>query len=169
MKILILAILPIFLFSCGSDNKPKKEKSEQVTNEPSNGTIMVGDFLFIEALDTNIKVPETHPIETDFHENENYVETSFPGGAYNLQHYINKHVNYPNEAIANEIMGNVFVSFNVQVDGSITDVEIQRGVHPLLDEEALRVVKSMPNWIPATKKGIKVIANHQIPIVFTVQ
>ena len=156
----------VFLISCETDDKPVKEKDtpEQEADETSDETFMVGDFLFIKSLDSNIKVPKTY-----LEEDENYSETSFPGGTNAMQQYIIHNVRYPRKAIEKEIEGKVYVTFNVQVDGSITDVKAQRGVHPLLDKEAIRVIKSMPNWIPATDDGIEVVSIESIPITFTLR
>ena len=88
---------------------------------------------------------------------------------FTLQQYIIDNVRYPRKAVEKEIEGKVYVTFNVQVDGSITDVKAQRGVHPLLDKEAIRVIKSMPNWIPATDDGIEVVSIESIPITFTLR
>lgn len=66
----------------------------------------------------------------------------------------------------NNEIGKVFVSFVVEKDGSIQDVKIEKGVTPALNEEALRVVRSMPKWTPALKDGKEVRTVLTLPIVF---
>ena len=58
------------------------------------------------------------------------------------------------------------LSFVVETDGSITDPQVVRGVHPLLDEEALRVAKLMPKWEPGYQNGIPVRVKYNIPVTF---
>ena len=67
--------------------------------------------------------------------------------------WIYKHLKYPKEAQDNNIQGRVIVRFFVKTDGSISDVEVVRPVHPLLDKEAVRVIKSMPKFKPTTQNG----------------
>ena len=90
----------------------------------------------------------------------------FPGGQEALYQFLAKNVVYPPEAKKNGIQGRVFVNFTVGKDGVVRDVKIVRGVHKLLDEEAMRVIKAMPNWNPGTQKGIAVAVSYNLPINF---
>lgn len=82
------------------------------------------------------------------------------------QVWVAKNVRYPVVAAKNGIQGKVYVQFVVEKDGSVSDIELLRGVHPLLNQEALRVVKSMPRWTPGKIKGEPVRCSYTIPIVF---
>lgn len=93
----------------------------------------------------------------------------FPGGNTLLQPYLNKNVKYPTSAIENGIQGRVFVKFCVNYKGHIEQVQILRGVDPLLDEEAIRVVKSMPTWKPGKQRGKPVNVWYNVPITFQLQ
>jgi TonB family protein len=95
------------------------------------------------------------------------VEAKFKGGPEGLQRYISSAIKYPKEAIDMDIMGKVYISFVVEVDGSISTVKIERGAHPTLDSEAYRVVKNMPNWTPGEFDDEKVATRCRLPIVFT--
>jgi Ca-activated chloride channel family protein len=97
------------------------------------------------------------------------VPPAFPGGEAALMKFIADNIAYPSEAIANGYTGRVVVRFVVNEDGSITDVEIQRGVNPILNKEALRVVKSMPKWLPGKQNGRPVRVYYTLPIVFDLQ
>ena len=108
---------------------------------------------FMIPLDTNVyDMPEQMP--------------EFPGGATAMEHFISDNLTYPDEARAKKIQGKVYIQFVVEKDGSVSHVKIRRGVHPLLDEEAIRVIKMMPAWKPGSMRGKIVRVRHTIPIVF---
>ncbi len=93
----------------------------------------------------------------------------FPGGDAALQKYLGTAVNYPVIAQENGIQGRVYVKFVINTDGSVTDVEIARGVDPSLDKEALRVVRDMPKWKPGKQRGKAVRVSYTVPINFVLQ
>jgi len=80
--------------------------------------------------------------------------------------FIQQNLKYPIEAKKNKEQGRVFISFVVDKEGQIKNVKIERGVSPFLDKEAIRVVKSSPNWEPGTQGGQKVNVQYTFPIVF---
>ncbi len=92
----------------------------------------------------------------------------FPGGVKGMMEYINNNINYPYEAQQEGIGGKIYIQFEVKKDGSIGKTKILKSVHPLLDEEALRVVKSLPKFIPGMKEGIPVNVWQSIPIQFKI-
>jgi len=83
--------------------------------------------------------------------------------------FLGKNTKYPEAAKEAGIQGRVYVEFIISENGEIADVKIARGVHPLLDNEALRVVKSMPKWKPGVQGGKKVSVNFHVPINFVLQ
>lgn len=89
-----------------------------------------------------------------------------PGG---IQKYLGENVKFPPKAKSKGITGRVFVNFTVGKDGKIRDVKILRGVHDLLDAEALRVVMAMPDWIPGEQRGIKVPVSYNMAIGFKLE
>lgn len=91
---------------------------------------------------------------------------SFPGGQKAMMEYLMKNVKYPASCQEAGIQGRVIVSFVVNKDGSIVNVEVIRGVHEKLDAEAVRVVKSMPTWSPGEQQGRKVRSKFQLPVFF---
>lgn len=93
-------------------------------------------------------------------------EAMFPGGNAALSNYLQTNVKYPEVSVKNNEIGKVFVSFVVEKDGSIQNAKVEKGVSPALDEEALRVVRSMPKWTPAMKDGKEVRTVLTLPIVF---
>ncbi|MFK7784277.1 MAG: TonB family protein [Crocinitomicaceae bacterium] len=94
------------------------------------------------------------------------VDARFPGNSSAMNAFIRKMVEYPDEAAARGIDGRVIVSMEVDVYGLISNAKIQRSVHPLLDREAIRIVRKMPRWIPAQVKGKAVRSRVQLPIDF---
>ena len=90
----------------------------------------------------------------------------FPGGNAKVRQFISENISYPRYAEKNRIEGRVIVSFVVQKDGSIAEIEVMDSPHELLSEEAVRVVKLMPNWIPGECKGEPAKVQFVLPIVF---
>jgi len=106
-------------------------------------------------------------IEESFVVVENQPE--FPGGNEALMKFISENVQYPIEAQKKGIQGKVVCNFIVRKDGSITDVNVVRGVDPLLDAEAVRLLQSMPAWKPGTQRGQAVNVRYTLPVVFRLQ
>ena len=94
---------------------------------------------------------------------------SFPGGPQALLQYLNSNVKYPVVAQENGVQGRVVISFVVEKDGSVTDVQVAKSVDPSLDKEAQRVVKSMPHWIPGKQNGSAVRVKYVVPVSFKLQ
>lgn len=91
----------------------------------------------------------------------------FPGGDQALQMFLHNNIQYPQMAIDYGSEGTVYVEFVVGSNGAVRDIKILREVDQLLEEEAIRVIKSMPRWKPA-KQGINSVATYmRLPIKFT--
>ena len=93
----------------------------------------------------------------------------YPGGQDAMANYVAGSIDYPEKAKADNVQGKVFVQFVVEPDGSIADATVLRGVGGECDDEALRVVKSMPKWQPATFKGKPVRSKYVMPINYTLK
>ena len=93
----------------------------------------------------------------------------FPGGLSEAMKFLAKNIKYPVEAQQAKIEGRVIVRFVVGRDGSVSDVEVMRGVSPELDAEAVRVVSMMPKWIPGKQRGKAVAVKYTMPIMFRLQ
>ena len=90
----------------------------------------------------------------------------FPGGDVELRKYIATKVVYPQIARETGIEGKVYVSFVVNKKGIVTKVTLVRGVDPLLDKEALKVIKGLPKWSPGKQRGKPVNVSFTVPITF---
>lgn len=91
---------------------------------------------------------------------------SFPGGVNALIQYLSNNIHYPVKCEKQGITGRVLCSFVVGSNGKITDVTVTQSAHPLLDREAVRVIRSMPKWNPGKKDGKPVRVRYSIPINF---
>ena len=90
----------------------------------------------------------------------------FPGGDEACMKWLAEHLKYPSICQEQGVQGRVFVSFVVNKDGSIVDVEIKRSPDPNLSKEAERVVKSMPKWKPARQGNRTVRSRFNLPVMF---
>ena len=102
--------------------------------------------------------------------NEVEVEPQFPGGVKKMLEYIRKNQRLPEpEGLVCNIgpsYGIVVVLFTVNKDGSLADIEIIKHFDPILDKEAVRIIKSMPKWIPGRQNGKIVRARYTVPVMF---
>jgi TonB family protein len=133
----------------GNDVTITLDMPKQETTEVETVETMVKEEVVEEEV---LKVVEEMPV--------------FPGGAGKMMEYIAKNIVYPTYAIENGIQGRVFVTFVVERDGSISNVKAMRGIGFGCDEEAIRVIQSMPKWKPARQRGETVRCSYTIPIVF---
>ncbi len=95
------------------------------------------------------------------------VEASFPGGAAEMQKWIANNVQYPQTSIEMNEQGRVYLSFVVEPDGSITNINVERGVSNDLDREAKRLLRKMPKWVAGEAAGKKARTRCRLPINFT--
>ena len=93
----------------------------------------------------------------------------FPGGDRELLSFIAKNLRYPTIAQENGIQGKVFVRFVVSATGDVKDVKVMRSLDPYCDKEAIRVIQSLPKWIPGKQNGRNVPVYYTVPITFKLQ
>ena len=96
-------------------------------------------------------------------------QPEFPGGNTAMMKFLSENIRYPVIAQENGIQGRVICNFVVERDGSITDVQVVRGVDPSLDREAMRVINEMPRWKPGKQRGQAVRVRFTLPVVFRLQ
>jgi protein TonB len=92
----------------------------------------------------------------------------FPGGEDSLTAYIQRNLELPYIEGVN-FAGTAYVSFVVNEDGQVSDVVLQRGIWSVFDQEAVRLIKEMPAWIPGTQRGQPVRVHMVLPIQYTPQ
>lgn len=88
----------------------------------------------------------------------------FPGGEDSLRQFIKNNINY--SSVHDRKNGTVYIGFVVNVDGSLSNLKILKGLTPDIDKESIRLVSSMPNWIPGTQNGKKINIEYTIPIKY---
>lgn len=93
----------------------------------------------------------------------------FSGGISAMMSFLSQNIDYPEIAKQAGISGTVYVGFIVEKDGSLSNVELLRSIGGGCDEEAIRVVKLMPNWKPGMQRGIPVRVKLNLPVKFTLR
>ena len=93
----------------------------------------------------------------------------FPGGESAMFEYIGSNIIYPEEAKNNNIQGRVYVGFIVEKDGTLSNIEILRGIGAGCDAEVVRIVQSMPNWTPGYQNEKPVRVQFTLPVVFALE
>jgi periplasmic protein TonB len=154
---------------------PKVVKDEEVKEEPPPTQEEMKDVQISTVTQEGEKTadlpPETPISDPDEGKVFTIVEEmpSFPGGEGKMLEYIAKNIKYPPVARENGIQGRVYVTFVVDKDGKIKDAKVLRGVGGGCDEEALRVVKSMPEWKPGRQNGRSVQVQYNLPVNFVLK
>lgn len=138
------------------DDLAKNTSTEVPTEEP--------EIEIVEEKPQVIEQPKEAEIFTVVEENP-----LFPGGEAELYKFLSDNIRYPEEAKELGIQGRVFVNFVVEPDGSISNARVLRGIGGGCDEEAIRVVKSMPKWTPGKQRGVPVRVSFNLPVKFTLQ
>ena len=90
----------------------------------------------------------------------------FPGGQNEMLKYLQENLQYPEAAKANNVHGRVIVKFIVERDGSLSDIKVMKGIGSGCDEEAIRLIQSMPKWKPGKNKGKEVRVSMMVPVNF---
>ncbi len=147
-------------------------KSQEELNE-SKVTISIADVKGNDE-EHGMDIADLKQIVTEAPEEEKVFDMveqmpQYPGGETELMRYINEHIRYPVIAQENGVQGRVVVQFVVGADGKVRDAVALRGVDPSLDKEALRVIMSMPAWIPGRQNGKAVSVKYTLPVTFRLQ
>lgn len=96
-------------------------------------------------------------------------DPQFPGGAEAMYRYVSQNMRYPQLARENGISGRVYVTFVVEKDGSLSGVRVLRDIGGGCGHEAVRIVKSMPRWIPGKQRGKNVRVQYNLPVNFSLR
>ena len=162
----------------------QEEPKPQPVEVPKQTTQLeiVQDDVEVEDIEINAEVEQDEVIEDYVPvevEEEEVVEQeifqiveempAYPGGDQKLMEFIAKGIKYPQIARETGIQGRVFVGFVIEPDGSVSNVKVLRGIGGGCDEEAMRVVKSMPKWKPGKQRGKAVRVSYMLPVNFKLQ
>ena len=166
----LLATLPVLavLLIANTKVSAQEMKSDEGDNTPvtviraaTDGDITTYDINSTENLHIRISNPNNDSIYQQVD-----VMPEFPGGEKAMMQFIVDNITYPQSAKDKNIQGKVYVSFVVEKDGSVDQVKVMRSIGGGCDEEAVRVVKAMPKWVPGKKDGKNVRVNYVLPFVF---
>lgn len=147
-----VTVLFLTLIIAACSDSPKNEKDEQ---QPSASAFNATD------------IDNATDDEKIFTAVENIPQ--FPGGAAEMYKYLAANIRYPEAASRANVSGRVFLQFVVRSDGSISDIDVLKGIGSGCDEEALRVVKAMPRWKPGSQGGKTVNVSYTLPINFQLE
>ena len=134
-----------------TDDAVSSENGENAVYDLANAEIMKKDAIKTEK-DSVYNIVEQMP--------------EFLGGTNALLKYVANNIHYPEKAKDAGIEGRVFIGFVIRKDGSVSDVKVMKGIGGGCDEEAVRVINSMPKWTPGRQKGEPVNVNYSMPINF---
>ncbi len=163
-------------------NKPtQRDVTPVVVNHQTTDTTLTQEEL--EKLNTGTKTKKgdstvvvTHLDPEPKPEPDNTIHTgwlevmpAFPGGEAAMMQFISSHIHYPKLAKESNVQGTVYITFVVNKNGEIADVETKRGIGSGCEEEAMRVVKSMPHWSPGLMNGNTVRVQYILPVKFSLR
>lgn len=187
LYVLPLGGFVLSLFACTDGKKPSVQETQPVETQSAEAQSPKPQEVAVKeqprdtvasfqeekqqrvATTTPVKEPVKKSSGKDAHENLEDQDPSFPGGDAACMEWLRDNIKYPKEAIEKGIKGIVPVVFVVTKEGKITNVEVVRSPDPLLTEEALRVVRSMPDWIPGKRNGQNVDLQFALPVMFRLQ
>ena len=139
----------------------EKEKQEPLSyNEMRGGEVLRADEVIPVEPVRNVKKGKDYVYDVA------EKMPSFPGGNKELMEYLEKNMKYPLIAKDNGIQGRVIAQFIVKANGHIENIHIAKSVDPLLDKEAIRLIKAMPRWEPGMQGGEKVNVRYTLPVTF---
>lgn len=154
------------------EDKQVKNTEEVLENEAAAGALDITEgtndlnkTIIKDEVIAEPKVEDEQPMNIAMVEQK----PEFPGGEAAMYKYLGDNIVYPSAASEEGIQGRVVVEFVVGKDGSITNVKVVRPRHPALDKEAVRVIKSMPKWIPGRNNGQPVKVTYTLPVTFKLQ
>jgi protein TonB len=185
-------LISISVTSCSNDNKPviandeKPDDAEKLPtcymppapqSEPDiiQKDTIISQVTVIKEKNKKEKVeiisPNTAKIEPKTSEVMCYYPSNIPFIDHNenFKQFLMKNIRYPQAALEYGIQGRVYIGFTVSKTGEITDVEVRRSVHRILDEEAIRVISSMPKWIPGKQNGNPIEVKYVLPVTFRIK
>jgi protein TonB len=177
--LLIEDIIPITVLEPEqAEPEPETPNIAEIFDIVDDDIILDDELIFIDdIINIDDEIPfYTYLIDEEVEEKEDDIFViaeempTFRGGDQNkFTQWVQRNVNYPQEALANNIQGKVYVNFVVEADGSVSNVRLTRSVDPALDKEAQRVVGNSPKWNPGKQIGAPVRIRFTITVNFQLQ
>lgn len=157
-----LFILPLAVLAIAAFARPEVKSASQDLE-----AVQLNDIL-TDAPPLEEPAPQINPEDTVIYQVVQFMP-EFPGGMVELMNYISSNVHYPADALAAGIEGRVTTMFIIERDGTLSNVQILRGIDPSLNAEALRVIRSMPTWKPGYQNDKPVRTRYTVPVNFRIQ
>ncbi|HCS22042.1 MAG TPA: energy transducer TonB [Bacteroidetes bacterium] len=158
-RILGLAMLMVVFTSTVMGQKSRGEETDTLVDEREVSPRRIQEYP-VEITESNNE-PEIFVVVEDM--------PSFPGGQDSMTKFIAANLVYPVKAKENNIQGRVLIEFVVDEKGKVTNAKVVKGIGSGCDEEALRIVNSMPNWNPGKQRNKPVKVRFVLPIRFQLQ
>ena len=150
-----LFVLPLAVLAVGAFARPEIQTASQ-------------ELEAVQLSDMMPATPIVNPEDTLIYQVVEFMP-EFPGGMVELMNFVSNNVRYPAEALNTGIEGRVTTIFIVEKDGTLSNIQVLRGVDPSLNAEALRVIRSMPKWTPGRQGEKPVRTRYTVPVNFTIQ
>ena len=161
MRSCIVFLIVFCLLSIGCVQQRQKTETKKCSAIPIDTSLVVVDSTIL--LYSNLKTSnkEIHAILEE--------RPKYPGGMDEVVKYIQTHIQYPPTAVYKKIEGKVWVESVIDRDGKVVQPKVAYSVHPLLDQEALRIVRMMPDWRPGKLNGETVKVKYVFPVTFRIE
>ena len=161
MRSCIVFLIVFCLLSIGCVQQRQKTETKKCSAIPIDTSLVVVDSTIL--LYSNLKTSnkEIHAILEE--------RPKYPGGMDEVVKYIQTHIQYPPTAVYKKIEGKVWVESVIDRDGKVVQPKVAYSVHPLLDQEALRIVRMMPDWKPGKLNGETVKVKYVFPVTFRLE
>jgi len=142
-----------------------KQTTQRVYTQNANGLLSVKSGVL--AIDPpKLPIDPSPPHDNTSRPEQVDIPAEFPGGINQARQFLANNIRYPDEAVENGVNGTVQVKFTIELDGSISNIEIVKKLGYGCDEEVIRVLKRMPKWTPAKLKGQFVKSYFTMPVSF---
>ena len=173
-----LAVVPVIALALLAFANPTTDETSVLANKsvsasptPQESEVQLPETTpeLVVVAYTEEQAPETDGTKKEKTYNSVEQMPEFPGGEAALMQYLMNHVHYPANAAKNKIEGRVIVQFVIKKTGEIGEIKVIRSVDEELDAEAVRVVKTLPNFIPGRQNGKPVAVWYNLPISFKLQ
>lgn len=157
-----IAFLIVFcILSTSCLHQQQKAETKECPTIQANTSIVVVDSTILLYPDLKTSDKEIHVILEE--------RPEYPGGMEKVIKYIQTHIQYPPTAISKQIQGRVWIESVIDRNGRVVQPKVAYSVHPLLDQEAVRIIRMMPDWKPGKLNGETVKVKYSFPVTFRIE
>lgn len=161
MRSSIVFLIAFCLLSIGCVQQRQKTETKKCSAIPMDTSLVVVDSILLLYSKLKTSDKEIHAILEE--------RPEYPGGMDEVVKYIQTHIQYPPTAVYKKIEGKVWIESVINRDGKVVQPKVAYSVHPLLDQEALRIIKMMPDWKPGKLNGETVKVKYVFPVTFRIE